>query len=334
MTAQSLSSLAVLLGATLRGAQHSDIRVARLAAPAAAGPSDLSFYLPRWHDVAALADCRAAAVILAHDTHIHDDRPCQLRVDDVVAGIARAAAWVEPIRTRQARDGGSNVVDGTARIDASAIVGANVRIGAGTQIGPGVVIESGAVIGHHVRIDAGALIAGAVSIGDRVRVGAGCVIGTDGFSYLPSGRGWLRVPGFGGVEVADNVELLARVVIHAGVFTDTVVESGCVLDTHVLIGHDARVGAGSALAAYAAVAGGARLGQACRIGGKAAIGEGVVVADGVTVGAMSAVTASIERPGATYTGCWPAQPRQQWWRQVAGLRRHARLPHGGHMAER
>ena len=270
--------------------------MARLVALSVAGPTDLSFYLPRWHDVATLAGCRAAAVLLAHETRAHFDEHRELRVDDAVTGIARAAAWLEPIRTRLAHGLGAGLVDDSARIDTSASVGANVRIGAATEIGPGVVIESGAVIGHHVRIGAGALVAGAVSIGDRVRVGAGCVIGTDGFSFLPSGAGWLRVPGFGGVDVADDVELLARVVIHAGVFTDTVIESGCVLDTHVLIGHDARVGAGSALAAYAAVAGGARLGRACRIGGKAAIGEGVVLADDVTVGAMSAITASIERP--------------------------------------
>jgi UDP-3-O-[3-hydroxymyristoyl] glucosamine N-acyltransferase len=201
------------------------------------------------------------------------------------------------------------------------MVADGVAIGQGSEIAAGAVIERGVRIGAFCRVGPAATIGGFAVVGNRVSLGAGCAVGGDGFAFVRDGRAWLRVPVFGSVTIGDDAVLLDHVVVHAGVFTDTVIGRGCALDSHVLIGHDARVGDDTAIAGHSALAGAARVGSGCRIGGKAGVGEGVQIADDVTVTAMSMVSRSIDEPGARYSAAWPAEPSALWWRRVAGWRR-------------
>ena len=183
------------------------------------------------------------------------------------------------------------------------------------------VLGDGVTIGAHCRIEAGTVVGGEAMIGNRVCIGAASSIGTGGFAFLRDGATWCAMPGFGSVSIADDVTILAHVVIHAGVLGNTVIAQGCILDSQVLIGHDSVIGAGSAIAGHAAIAGAARIGRNCRIGGKVGVGEGVQIADGVTVTAMSMVTRSIKEASARYSSGWPAEPSPTWWRRVAQFRR-------------
>lgn len=308
-----LSEFAQRLGARALGSPQ-DVELGALAAPAVARCHDLTFAL------AGSSRCtsQAAAVITCDATAGFIPA---LLVDDVLIACGRAAAWLPIRRNAAAMLERSRCIATNAVIADDAQVGAAVRIGEQTVIEAGVVLDPGVTIGAFCRIGAGAVIKGQTHIGNRVSIGAGSVIGDDGFGFVRDGASWLRVPNFGSVRVGDDVVILAQVVVHAGVFSDTQIANGCVLDSQVLIGHDSRIGANTAIAGQTAVAGAAIIGRNCLIGGKVGIGEGVVLADRVTVTGMSMVTRSIETAGCRYSSGWPAEPSATWWRRVGKFRR-------------
>src|SRR3954471_14640847 len=99
----------------------------------------------------------------------------------------------------------------------------SATLGAGSEIGPGGEIGPGAKIGADVRIGNNAVIGRGVEIGDGSRIGPNCVIthailgkrvvmgpnnsiGNQGFSFVPSLEGLLRVPQLGRVVIEDDVE--------------------------------------------------------------------------------------------------------------------------------
>lgn len=312
----SSAELARRLGGCARGGHA--VSLSGLAAPAQAGAGDLSPWLhgrePR--------ELQAGAWLVARD---RAGEPavgtCVLLVDDVLVAWARASAWL-PLRHRVPAH--TAAVAASARIAAGARVASGARIGAHCDLAEGASIAATVSIGDYVRIGAGSVIAGDTRIGNRVHIGAGCVIGEDGFALVRDGACWLRMPGCGGVEIGDDVLILAGTMVHAGVFGDTRIGPAVALDSQVLIGHDSSIGAGTVIAGQTAVAGAAFLGHGCVIGAKVGIGEGVRIAPGVTITAMSMVTHSIEESGARYSSGWPAEPSASWWRQVGRLRRLAR----------
>ena len=68
-------------------------------------------------------------------------------------------------------------------------IGARSRIGAGTVILPQVTIGADVTIGARGLIHSGVRIGDRVSIGERVIIQANAVIGSDGFSFLPTCAG-------------------------------------------------------------------------------------------------------------------------------------------------
>lgn len=297
------------------------VQLAALATPAQATVRDVSFALP---GNGAWAQSNAAAIIAGRDTSANPTGKCLLLVDDVQLACARLVAWLPIGRHRlSATPVSVSRAAATARISPHAFVDARAVIGESTCIEAGAVIGPQVMLGDFCRIGPGAVITGQTQIGNRVEIGAGTVIGEDGFAFVRDGSSWLRMPSFGGVLVKDDVVILARSVVHAGVFGDTIIEAGCVLDSQVLIGHDSRVGAGTAIAGHSALAGSSVVGRGCLIGGQVGIGEGVRLADGITVTGMSMVSRSLDDAGGRYSSGWPVEPSRTWWRRVGRLKRIA-----------
>lgn len=319
----SLSSaeLARRLGATVSGERA--VGLAALAVPAVAGPRDLS---PCLHGHEPRASRAGAWLVAREGVRVPAGAHCVLLVDDVLVAWARASAWLPVRRRTPAHSPSLARVADSARVATRAVIADGARIGAYSEIGDGASIGASVSIGDYARIGPGAVIAGDTRIGNRVHIGAGCVIGEDGFALVRDGACWLRMPGCGGVEIGDDVLILAGSTVHAGVFGDTRIGAAVALDSQVLIGHDSSIGAGTVIAGQTAVAGAAMLGRGCVIGAKVGIGEGVRIAPGVTVTAMSMVTRSLETDGARYSSGWPAEPSGSWWRRVSRLRRLARPP--------
>ena len=105
-------------------------------------------------------------------------------------------------------------------VDPGVVIGPRAEIGAGTLIGPGAVIGPDVRIGRDCAIGANASVLCAL-IGDRVIIHPGARIGQDGFGYLPSAKGYQKIPQTRRVIVQDDVEIGANATIDRGASRDT-----------------------------------------------------------------------------------------------------------------
>jgi UDP-3-O-[3-hydroxymyristoyl] glucosamine N-acyltransferase len=164
-------------------------------------------------------------------------------------------------------------VDPDAAVDPSVAVGPFCYIAAATRIDVDVQMRS------HVAVHAG------VSIGARVRLHTGAVIGTEGFGYERNADGaFERFEQIGRVELGEDVDIGAYVVVNRGTLGTTVVGPGSKIANLVNIGHNVVIGRNVFVAPGVVLGGGARIGDGAWIGSKS------VVAEGVVVGAASFVT--------------------------------------------
>jgi UDP-3-O-[3-hydroxymyristoyl] glucosamine N-acyltransferase len=223
----------------------------------------------------------------------------------------------------------SAVVDGTARIDASAEIGpyvvieADAEIGAGCRIGPFVSVGRGVQMGRDCRIGAHASLSHAL-LGARVYVYPGGRIGQEGFSFAPTKSGFISIPQLGRVVVEDDVEIGANTTIDRGSTRDTVIGAGTRIDNLVQIGHNVRLGRCCVIVAQVGIAGSTTLEDFVQVGGQAAMAGHLRIGQGAQIGAQAGVISDAP-PGAVLLGS-PAQPRKEFFRQVATLKRMTRRP--------
>jgi len=156
-------------------------------------------------------------------------------------------------------------------------------------------------IGDNTRLVARVTVCADVSIGQRCILHPGVVVGSDGFGNAPDNGSWVKIPQLGSVQVGDDVEIGANTTIDRGTLQDTVIEEGVRLDNLIQVAHNVRIGAHTAIAALVGIAGSTTIGKHCVIAGKVGIADQLEICDGVTVMAMTAVGASIHKPG-VYSG--------------------------------
>jgi UDP-3-O-[3-hydroxymyristoyl] glucosamine N-acyltransferase len=126
------------------------------------------------------------------------------------------------------------------------------------------------------------------------------------------------------VIIGDDVEIGANCTIDRGSLGDTVIGSGCRIDNLVHIGHNVQVGRCCVLVAQVGIAGSAVLDDFVQVGGLVAIAGHLRVGAYTKIGAKSGVLSDIA-PHSVVQGS-PAQPRAQFFRQVAWLKRMASAP--------
>ena len=243
------------------------------------------------------------------------------------AGWARVAALFHPAPPVSPGVHPSAVVGEAAHIDPSAEVGpfslidAGAEIGAGCRIGPFVAIGPGVMLGPECRIGAHASLSHAI-LGARVYVYPGARIGQEGFSFASTKTGFLTVPHLGRVVLEDDVEVGANTTIDRGSTGDTVIGAGSRLDNLVQIGHNVRLGRCCVVVAQVGIAGSTVLEDFVQVGGQAALAGHLRVGKAAKIGAQAGVISDVP-PGAALVGS-PAQPRLEFFRQVAALKRTAR----------
>jgi UDP-3-O-[3-hydroxymyristoyl] glucosamine N-acyltransferase len=211
-------------------------------------------------------------------------------------------------------------IDPSAEVGALAVIEAGVEIGARCQIGAGAVIHSGVVIGPDCRIGAHATLSHAL-LGARVYVYPGARIGQEGFGFASTKAGFLTVPQLGRVILEDDVEVGANTAIDRGSVGDTVIGAGSRLDNLVQIGHNVRLGRCCVIVAQVGISGSTVLEDFVRVGGQAGMAGHLRIGRGAQIGAQAGVM-SDAAPEAILLGS-PAQPRREFFRQVATLKQMA-----------
>jgi UDP-3-O-[3-hydroxymyristoyl] glucosamine N-acyltransferase len=204
------------------------------------------------------------------------------------------------------------------RVDPGAVIGARSEIGGRCHIGANAVIGEGTVVGDDCIIGACASLSHSI-LGDRVYVHPGASIGQDGFGFVSSAAGHMRIPQIGRVIIHDDVEVGAGTTIDRGSGSDTIIGAGCKIDNLVQIAHNVQLGRCCVIVSQVGISGSTKLGDFVVCAGQAGFADHLTIGDGVTLAARAGVIHDLEA-GGTYGGA-PAIPVMQWRRQTVALTR-------------
>ena len=292
-----------------------------------AGQDEVSFLDNRRY-VPALEETMAGAVIVHPQMQARVPRSAIAIVTaSTYEGWARVAALFHPVPPPRPGIHSSALIDPEAQVDPSAEIGpyavveARAEIGPGCRIGSFVSIGSGVTVGRDCRIGSHASLSHAL-LGSRVYVYPGARIGQEGFSFATTKTGFLSIPQLGRVIVQDDVEVGANSTIDRGSTRDTIIGAGTRIDNLVQIGHNVQLGRCCVIVAQVGIAGSTFLEDFVQVGGQAAMAGHLRVGQGSQIGAQAGVISDVPA-GSVLLGS-PAQPRKEFFRQVATLKQITR----------
>ena len=226
-----------------------------------------------------------------------------------------------------------------ALIHPSAVIGDRAEVGAGVHIGAHVCIADGSRIGAHCVIHPGVVIYPDVEIADHCVVHANAVlhpgtrlqrncvvhstavIGSEGFGFVPTSRGWRKMPQTGFVVLEEGVEVGCGSTIDRPSVGETRIGAGTKIDNLVQIGHGVETGKGCALASQVGIAGGARLGNGVILAGQVGVANRAQIGDRAIASSKSGIHGEVAA-GEVVSG-YPAIPNRLWLRCSAAF---AKLP--------
>jgi len=204
-------------------------------------------------------------------------------------------------------------------IHPSAVIDPSAQIGSEVYIGPHVVIQAGVTIGNQVCLHPNVVIYPGVKIGDRsilhanctiherAQIGCDCVIhsgaviGSEGFGFVPTASGWVKMEQSGITVLEDGVEVGCNSTIDRPSVGETRIGKATKLDNLVHIGHGCTIGQNCAFAGHVGLAGGVTVGNGVLLAGQVGIANQVKVGDRVIVTAQSGVHSDIS-PGEIVSG--------------------------------
>jgi len=226
---------------------------------------------------------------------------------------------------------GNGDIHPTAIVHDDASIGRSVSIGPYAVVSKGAVIAEGAVIGAHSFVDEFAVISSnsrlqaRVTIAHHCMVGEDCliqsgtVIGSNGFGYAPSEKGWQPIAQLGRVCIGNRVEIGANCTIDRGAIEDTFIDDDVIIDNLVHIAHNVKVGKRTALAGQVGIAGSTDIGADCSAGGQAGFTGHVTIADNSHFTGQAMITKGTT-DGGLYSSGIPAQSSKDWRKMVARIR--------------
>jgi len=327
----TVQEIAALTGGRLIGPGQGDVRVVAVAPIDRAGPDDLSFLASSKY-LHSFQRSRAAAVLCKEEFAqtpggpavrivVPDAHTALLAVLPVLypppvwqpgvhptAVIGRGATWQDPVA-----------------IGPHVTLGRDVRLGRNVRLGAGCVLGDGVQVGDDVELYPRVTVYSGTVIGDRVILHAGVVLGSDGFGYVPSGRGELprKIPQVGRCLIGDDVEIGANATVDRGSVDDTVIGPGTKIDNLVQVAHNVRIGSRCLIAAMVGIAGSTHVGDDVFLAGQVGLSDHLTIGSRVRVTVQGGVIGDIP-DDATVSG-YPARNHRAYLRAQAALYRLAKI---------
>ena len=329
----SVGQIAEMAGAELLHPDREDEMIRGLAELADAEEGDLAVFCdPRHAD--AFASCHASVVVTSKRLSAYprngsalllaaEPRLAFARIGHLFFPATKPSTFVHS----RAFLAPTALIGEDTAIGCGAVVGENAQIGSRCHIGANSVIGDGVVIGDDTRIGANSCISHAL-VGAGVNIADNVSIGGEGFGFVQSPNGLLRMSQLGRVIVGDRVEIGSNSAIDRGTLGDTVIGAMSVIDNLVQIGHNVRMGKGCVVAGQAGIAGSTKLGDFVMVGGAASIGDHLTIGDGARIAGKSGVMRDVGA-GETMAG-YPAVPVRQWHKQTAMLAKLVGRARGKH----
>ena len=215
----------------------------------------------------------------------------------------------------------SAVIHPTVQLGAQVAIGANVVIQAGTVVGdqvvvhPNVVVYPDCTIGDRTILHANCVIHERSHLGADCTIHSGAVIGAEGFGFVPTRDGWVKMEQSGRTVLEDGVEVGCNSTIDRPSVGETRIKRQTKIDNLVQIGHGGTVGEGCAFAAQVGLAGGVTVGDRVILAGQVGIANQVTIGSGTTATARAGIISNIEA-NTTISG-HPTVPHRHWLKQVA-----------------
>ena len=288
-----------------------------------AGPEDLAFLADRRY-ASELPGCRGRALLVSEVLSALEDGPGdRLVVADPHAALVALLPLLHPAPVPRPGVHPTAVIDPFASVAPTASIGPHVVVGAGAEIGDNArlgahcVIGDGTVVGPDATLFPNVTLYAGVVLGARATVHSGTRIGVDGFGYVQSATGHLKIPQTGECVVEDDVEIGANCTIDRGSIGRTVVGAGSKLDNLVHVAHNVEIGPRSILVAQVGVSGSTRTGEGVSMGGQAGLIGHLKIGAGARIAAQAGVIGDVA-PGQTVSG-YPARDHRTYLKAMARL---------------
>ena len=269
--------------------------------------------------------CRASIIIIPNNNEII--KKINSKNKSYIISSNPKYSFAESLNIIHKKVSSNLVISQKAIIHKSAIIGDNCSIAANTFIGENVVIGSNniifpnSVISNNVRIGNKNIIHSNVTIEEESIIynncifHPGCVIGADGFGFVPYKDRWKKMPQIGNVIIESDVEIGSNTCIDKPAVGSTIIGEGTKMDNLVEIGHGVVIGKNCAFAAQVGIAGGAKIGNNVILAGQVGINNRVKVGNNVIASSKCGIHCDVEN-GEIISG-FPAIPNKSWLRSSA-----------------
>jgi UDP-3-O-[3-hydroxymyristoyl] glucosamine N-acyltransferase len=210
-------------------------------------------------------------------------------------------------------------------VEALAYIGEEVEIGSGSVIRAHSYLDRKVKVGEKTVLHPHVTLYESTVVGSRCVIHSGTVIGADGFGFIPTPKGQLKVPQVGNVVIEDDVEIGACSTVDRATLGTTRICQGAKIDNLVQIAHNVTIGPHTVISAQTGISGSSKVGAFVTMGGRVGLADHVEVGDQVILGAQSGVPTGKKIPAKQIWIGAPARPYQEARKQVAAQWRSAEM---------